>query len=105
MAIDEAANPLESMGKAAKEASYALGTLSGAEKNALLLSLAAALEAGAESILAANAKDLEAAAAAGLREIKMAGIRRSYRVEGKTYVEVFVPLFFTLSIQQEGASK
>ena len=71
MAIDEAANPLESMGKAAKEASYALGTLSGAEKNALLLSLAAALEAGAESILAANAKDLEAAAAAGMAESLM----------------------------------
>ena len=64
----ETANPLESMGRAAKEASYALGTLSSAEKNSLLLSLADALDAGAPEILQANEQDLEAARSAGMAE-------------------------------------
>lgn len=64
----EAANPLESMGRAAKEASYALGTLSSAEKNSLLLSLADALDAGAPEILQANEQDLEVARSAGMAE-------------------------------------
>ena len=64
----EAANPLESMGRAAKEASYALGTLNSAEKNSLLLSLADALDAGAPEILQANEQDLEAARSAGMAE-------------------------------------
>jgi len=48
---------------------------------------------------------LDAAAAAGAAEIKISGIRRSYRTEGKTNVETFVPLTFTLAIDQKGAAK
>ena len=68
MRNEEADNVLTPMGKAAKEASYALATLTSAEKSALLLSLADALEAEAEGILRANAEDLEAARAAGMTE-------------------------------------
>ncbi len=45
---------------------------------------------------------IDAAAAAGAKDIPIAGIRRSYRIEGKTYVEIFVPLGFTLAIEQTG---
>lgn len=89
MADETTANALEPMGKAAKEASYALAGLSGAEKNALLLSLADALEAGASDILRANAEDLEAAKASGMTESlldrlalnpsRLAGIARDVR--------------------------
>lgn len=48
---------------------------------------------------------IDAAAAAGAKEMAIAGIRRSYKIEGKTYVEVFVPLTFTLVIEQTGAPK
>ncbi len=48
---------------------------------------------------------LDAAAAEGAIEIKISGIRRSYRTEGKTNVEIFVPLTFTLAIDQTGAAK
>ena len=48
---------------------------------------------------------IEAAAAAGAKEIKISGIRRSYRTEGKTFVEIFVPLTFTLAIDQTGEAK
>lgn len=48
---------------------------------------------------------IEAAAAAGSGEVKIAGLRRSYRTEGKTYVEIFVPLTFTLAIDRTGESK
>lgn len=68
MSAEQTVNPLDGMGRAAKEASLALATLSGAEKNALLLSLAASLEAGAETILRANAEDLKAAADSGMPE-------------------------------------
>lgn len=54
-------NPLEQMGQAAKEASYALAPLSSAAKNTLLLSIADAVEAAHKSILSANAKDMQAA--------------------------------------------
>ena len=68
MATEESTNPLNSMGRAAKEASLALASLSGAEKNALLLSLAAAFEARSEILLRANAEDLAAAASSGMAE-------------------------------------
>jgi len=48
---------------------------------------------------------IDAAATAGAKEIKIAGIRRSYRTEGKTHVEIFVPLTFTLAIDQTGEAK
>jgi hypothetical protein len=48
---------------------------------------------------------IDAAAAAGAKTITIAGIRRSYKIEGKTYVEIFVPLSFTLAIEQTGAPK
>lgn len=71
MPSDMQANPLEGMGRAAKEAARALAALSGKEKNALLLSLADTLEERAGAILAANAKDLEAAQAGGMAESLM----------------------------------
>lgn len=48
---------------------------------------------------------IDAAATAGAKEIKISGIRRSYRAEGKTFVEIFVPLTFTLTIDQTGEAK
>lgn len=48
---------------------------------------------------------IDAAAASGAKEIKVSGIRRSYRAEGKTFVEIFVPLTFTLTIDQTGEAK
>ena len=48
---------------------------------------------------------IDAAAAAGAREIAITGIRRSYRIEGTTYVEIFVPLTFTLLIEQTGGQQ
>ena len=48
---------------------------------------------------------IDAAAASGAKEIKIAGIRRSYRTEGKAFVEIFVPLTFTLAIDQTGEAK
>ncbi|MGB4572725.1 MAG: PDZ domain-containing protein [Rectinemataceae bacterium] len=47
---------------------------------------------------------IDAAAASGAREIKIAGLRRSYRTEEKKYIEIFVPLTFTLTIDQTGVS-
>ena len=61
-------NPLEAMGRAAKDAARALAALSSAEKNALLLSLADTLEERRDAILAANARDCDAARAAGMAE-------------------------------------
>lgn len=54
------------MGKDAKKASYAIMALNAAQKNALLLSLADALEKSEKEILAANALDLEKAGQAEL---------------------------------------
>lgn len=45
---------------------------------------------------------IEAAAAVGAAELRIGGIRRSYRVEGKTHTEIFVPVEFKLAIQQGG---
>jgi glutamate-5-semialdehyde dehydrogenase len=68
---DRSNNPLESMGRAAKNAARILASLSGAEKNALLFTLADTLEERSQAILAANAKDLEAARASGMAESLM----------------------------------
>lgn len=48
---------------------------------------------------------IDAAAASGATQVKIAGIRRSYRTEEKKYVEIFVPLTFTLAIDQTGGSR
>ncbi|MCE5255507.1 MAG: PDZ domain-containing protein [Spirochaetaceae bacterium] len=48
---------------------------------------------------------INAAAAVGAKELKITGIRRSYKIEGSKYVEIFVPVFFTLEIAQTGASQ
>lgn len=53
-------------GAAAKEAAFALANASTAQKNAALMAIAAALEAHAEDILAANREDVEAARANGM---------------------------------------
>ncbi|NCO66889.1 MAG: gamma-glutamyl-phosphate reductase, partial [Solirubrobacter sp.] len=54
------------IGKRAKTAAAAMATLSTEQKNNALISMAEALVANAEHILAANEKDMEAAAAAGI---------------------------------------
>ena len=56
---------LDALGAAAKTASRALAQKTTAEKNALLLALADAVDANVEAILAANASDLEVAKANG----------------------------------------
>ncbi|MDD3981299.1 MAG: PDZ domain-containing protein [Spirochaetales bacterium] len=48
---------------------------------------------------------IEAAAAAGATELALYGLRRTYRTEGDKYVEVFVPIRFTLPIAQPGGAK
>lgn len=62
---------LENMGRTAREASYVLAPLSSARKNALLGSLADALEEGARNILEANRDDLAEAAESGMAESLM----------------------------------
>lgn len=59
---------LLAMGKAAREASYALAVAPTALKNDALLAMADELEAQQDVILAANAKDIEAGRAAGLTD-------------------------------------
>ena len=56
---------LTDMGKRARAASYELARASTEHKNAVLMALADALEANAETILAANRQDLDDARAAG----------------------------------------
>lgn len=48
---------------------------------------------------------IDDAAAASKKEIKIDGIRRSYRIDNKMYVEIFVPVTFTLAIEQAGGAK
>ena len=48
---------------------------------------------------------IDAAAAAGGKSIPIAGIRRSYRMEGGKRIEVFVPVVFTLAIEQTEAQR
>ncbi|PMN71771.1 glutamate-5-semialdehyde dehydrogenase [Enterovibrio norvegicus] len=59
---------LQSMGRAAKDAAYALATAPTAQKNHALAVIADELEANAAAILAANAKDIDAGREAGLPE-------------------------------------
>ncbi len=59
---------LEQMGKAAKQASYQLSTLSTAQKNAALLLIADMLEANSQSIIKANEFDMAAARESGMKE-------------------------------------
>jgi len=59
---------LEEMGKAARNASRKLGTLTTAQKNQALFALADELEAQAQTIIAQNALDLAAGRAAGLSD-------------------------------------
>lgn len=59
---------LEEMGKAAKEASYQLATLSSSKKNQALSVIADMLESESEEILQANAEDVAAARVAGLSD-------------------------------------
>ncbi len=48
---------------------------------------------------------IEVAAAAGATELKIDGLRRTYRREGDKYVEVFIPIRFSLPIAQPGGAK
>src|SRR5687767_7909980 len=59
---------LHDMGKRAKKASQTLAKASTDHKNAALLAIADALEANADSILAANRQDLEQGRASGLSD-------------------------------------
>ena len=80
---------LQSMGRAAKDAAYALATAPTAQKNHALAVIADELEANAAAILAANAKDIDAGREAGLpdamldrlllNESRLAGIAADVR--------------------------
>ncbi|WP_371975854.1 glutamate-5-semialdehyde dehydrogenase [Enterovibrio norvegicus] len=80
---------LQSMGRAAKDAAYALATAPTAQKNHALAVIADELEANAAAILAANAKDIDAGREAGLpdamldrlllNELRLAGIAADVR--------------------------
>lgn len=59
---------LEEMGKAARQASYQLATLSAAEKNRVLLIIADMLEQFSEEIITANNDDMDAARQAQISE-------------------------------------
>jgi len=48
---------------------------------------------------------IDAAAAAGATQLKIDGLRRSYRVDGGKYIEIFVPLTYVLPIEQAGGAK
>ncbi len=48
---------------------------------------------------------IDAAAAAGATQLKIDGIRRSYKIENGKYVEIFVPLTYTLPIEQKGGAQ
>jgi glutamate-5-semialdehyde dehydrogenase len=57
---------IQQMGRQARAAAYQLAKLSSAEKNAILLAMAAAIRGSAPALLEANAKDLDAGASKGL---------------------------------------
>lgn len=57
---------ITALAKQARQASRALARLNTAEKNAALLAMADALEAGKDTLLKANAQDMEAAGQSGL---------------------------------------
>lgn len=48
---------------------------------------------------------IDAAAAAGATHINIDGIRRSYKIEDGKYIEIFVPLTYTLPIEQVGGAE
>jgi glutamate-5-semialdehyde dehydrogenase len=66
MTSEEIKSAIWQMGAQARAASYALGKLSTAQKNAILLAMADALVAREGEILAANAEDISTAESAGL---------------------------------------
>jgi len=66
---------LTELARQAKAASRALGLLSTAEKNACLLAMAEALEAGEADLLEANAEDMALATAQGLRPAMLDRLR------------------------------
>jgi len=51
----------QTLGRAARQAAYALATLDGASKNAIIRSMASSIRAAKSELLAANAKDVQAA--------------------------------------------
>ena len=59
---------MKELGKRAKQASYGLARMRSPEKNAALISMADAIDADTEAILAANAADVAAARAKGTPE-------------------------------------
>lgn len=60
----------------------------------IILSVAGAKVTKTEQLIAI----LEFLVAEGTKEAKIEGLRRSYRVEGDKYIEIFVPVTFTLSL-------
>lgn len=68
---------LEAAARAARDTSRVLAALETGQKNALILALADAVEAGRDDLLAANAGDLEAAGASGLAPPKLARLALS----------------------------
>jgi len=48
---------------------------------------------------------VDAAVKAGATQLKIDGIRRSYKVENGKYIEIFVPLTYILPIDQSGGAK
>jgi len=48
---------------------------------------------------------IEVAASAGATELTLYGLRRTYKTEGDKYVEIFVPVRFTLPIARSGGAK
>lgn len=66
MSRPDTAEIVRGLGREARAASRDLARIPEAQKNAILLAMADALDAGEEEILSANAADVEAATAAGL---------------------------------------
>lgn len=73
--MSEIGQQIEEMGHQARQAAYRLAQLSTAEKNAILLRMAAELRAAAPEIIAENAKDLAAAAEKGLSSAMLDRLR------------------------------
>ena len=66
---------ITALAKQARQAARVLARLSTAEKNAALLVMANALEAGKDTLLKANARDMEAAAQSGLSDAMLDRLR------------------------------
>lgn len=65
------ANQMEQLAKQARDSSHALALLNTSEKNAALLAMADALDAGAEPLQAANREDLKVGESLGLTKAMM----------------------------------